>query len=461
MATRPFLTKLLLAACIGFAGTPTHAQNDSPRGGQDAERGGDNRGGGDRDRRGRWEIPDDATSENNRMLERILERYPDADTDEDGKLNADEARKFIEKQRERWRERGNWRRERLEPTFDNVKYGPEDKHHFDLYRANTEEPAPLVIFFHGGQFITGDERSFRPFDIRGLLEAGISVASIDYRETNDVPFPGPFDDAEMAIQFIRFYAEQLHVDPTRVAGLGDEAGGNLALYLALQDDLYDRDVRNQLANGSIEDPRADLPDGPIKLPKPEIEEPDEQRSSEDTDEPGEDQELEQEQREQEEEVESLDDLVLEERIPWDAEAIRAASTKLVAAAVLHPIATFDPRDWKRHDLPMNDHERLMGKYLGVRYLEPLNDPEVIEVVERVSPLALINGGDPPLLLISLYEDLPLPENTTWTIMRHHPKQSELIAKTMRAKGNEAIIRYKGMRNDPDIRSTDFLIQKLK
>lgn len=455
MPVKPLL-KITLAALIAGSGPQALAQN---------ERGQSN----ERTRQSGWEIPDDATSKNNRMLERILERYPDADTDEDGELNAEEARKFIEKQRERWRERGNWRRNRLEPTFDNVKYGPEDKHHFDLYRADTEDPAPLVVFFHGGQFITGDERSFRPFDIRGLLAAGISVASIDYRETNDVPFPGPFEDAQAAVQFIRFYAEQLHIDPTRVAGLGDEAGGNLAMYLALQDDLFDQEVRNELKAKKIEDPRAGLPEGPIRLPDPEKdeeEEADAEEESKDAEEPEKKKDdgqwdLEQEQKEAEEKVDSLDDLVLEELIPWDTEALKAASTKLKGAVALHPIATFDPRAWKQHKLPMNDHERLMTKYLDVRYLEPLNDSEVIEMVERVSPLALITADDPPLLLISLYEDLPLQEDTVWTIMKHHPKQAQLIASEMRAKGNKAIVRYKGMKNDPDIRSTQFLSELLK
>ncbi|MGB1125674.1 MAG: alpha/beta hydrolase [Phycisphaeraceae bacterium] len=467
MATLPSRTNLLLtlttaALLTGLAPT-TAAQTDRPNRDNAIELP-ENENRDNRD--SRWRIPDDATSENNRMLERILQRYPEADTDKDGKLVAQEARDFIEKQRERWRERGNSRRNRLEPTFDDIKYGPEDKHHFDLYRAETEDPAPLVVFFHGGQFITGDETRFRPFDISGLLQAGISVASIDYRETNDAPFPGPFDDAQMAIQFIRFYAEQLNIDPTRIAGLGDEAGGNITLYLALHDDMFDQETRNSLEEGSIEDPRLKLPEGPINLPEPKQEqeqqtpEPDEQ---EDTEEPGQEegQELEQEQRQAEEKIDSLDDIVLENLIPWDAEAIGAASTKLKAAVALHPIATFDPREWEKRGLPMNDHERMMTKYLDVRYLEPLNDEEVIKVVERVSPLSLVSGDDPPLLLISLYEDLPLPDNTVWTIMRHHPKQSQLIGGALRAKGGEAIIRYKGMRNAPEIRSTDFLIEKLK
>jgi len=468
MACRPnhlrFVTKFALATLLIGAAPISFSQNDPADENRDGAIEQDNDG-----RQPRWRIPDDATSDNNRMLKRIMQRYPESDADGDGMLDAEEARTFIEKQRERWRQRGNWRRNRIQPTFDDIKYGPADKHHFDLYRAESEEPAPLVVFFHGGQFITGDETSTRPFDIPGLLAAGISVASIDYRETNEEPFPGPFEDAQRALQYIRFYAEQLDIDPTRIAGLGDEAGGNLALYLALQDDQFDESIRKALRQGTIQDARATLPEGPIQLTvsspdrTQEREAIEEAEDAEQSDQPEEDREfdLEQEQRKPDNAVESVDDIVLEELIPWDTDAIRAVSTRLTAAVALHPIASFDPRDWKKHDLPMNDHERLMSKYLGVRYLEPLNDPTVIQIVENVSPLALVSRDDPPVLLLSQYEDIPLPEDTVWTIMRHHPRQSELIGNAMRLKGNEAIVRYKGMRNDPDIRSTDFLIKHLK
>jgi acetyl esterase/lipase len=452
-----------LIASAPFADAQDDLSDPQERDGNDAEQ-------RDDDRESRWRIPDDATDENNRTLARILQRYPDSDANDDGKLDAEEARAFIEKQRERWRERNNRRRGRLEPTFNNVKYGPDDKHHFDLYRAPTEDggPTPLVVFFHGGQFITGNENRFRPFDIRGLLAAGVSVASIDYRETNAAPFPAPFEDAQMALQFIRFYAEQLHIDPSRVAGLGDEAGGNLALYLAMHDDLFDDAIRKQLLEGEIDDPRAELPDGPIQLTEDDAK-PFFEDAEDDTDgdaqpprEDADDQdEFGQQEVESDAAVSNLDEILLEDFIPWDAEAIGAMSTRLVGVAALHPIATFDPRQWEPKGLPMNDHERLMGKYLGVRYLEPLNDPEVIDIVERVSPLAIVSPDDPPLLLISLYEDLPLPDNTVWTIMRHHPKQSQLIADAMRAKGNTVIVRYRGMENDSDIRSTQFLTELLK
>lgn len=395
---------------------------------------GDNDREGGEDRRRGFEIPDDATSDNNKWLERVLERFPDSDTDEDGTLNAEEARAFMDKMREQWRE-GNGRRQRLKPTHDNLAYGPDDKQVIDLYLPQSDKPTPLVLYFHGGQFITGDESSTRVINIQDFLNAGIAVASIDYRDTNQAPFPAPFDDAARAAQFLRYYAEQINVNPGRVAALGDEAGGNLALYLALHDDLAisEKELEPDPAKAGDDE---DVPK-PLLFPK----KPKEGQGAA-GDDPFPD-----------------DPLNLVE--PWDQPEIATMSTRLIAAVAMHPIASFDPRDWKKHKLPMNDHERLMGKYLDVRYLEPLNDPEIIKLVEQVSPLALISANDPPLLLVSQYPDLELAEDTVWTVMRHHPKQIKLIDSAMGLKGNKTIVRYKGMQNDPGIRAINFLGELLK
>ncbi|MGB0767641.1 MAG: alpha/beta hydrolase, partial [Phycisphaeraceae bacterium] len=403
--------------------------------------------GGERDRRQRpnWRIEDDATSENSQMLKRILDRYPDADTNDDGALDATEARAFIDKQRERWRERAE-RRRPPRPTHNDLPYGPDDKHHLDLYLAESDKPTPLVVFFHGGQFITGDERDTGTLNVRALLEAGISIASVDYRTTDSAPFPAPFDDATLALQYLRFYAETFNIDATRVAAHGEEAGGNLALYLALHDDLADLDVRAKLIAGEIKDPRKQEPrkQEPLESAEESRKNADAQRDATDPEGESEEQEV-----------------PVETRAPWKTPAIAAMSTRLVAAVARHPIASFDPRAWTEHEIPMNKHERLMSKYLDVRYLEPLNDPAVIALVEQVSPLALISTGDPELLLMSQYEDSELADDTAWTVMRHHPRQSKLIVDVMRAYENTANVRYRGMQDDPGVSSIDFLVEKLK
>ena len=51
----------------------------------------------------------------------------------------------------------------------------------DFFRADTKEPAPLVVHIHGGGWVNGDKVGVG--DLKKLLDSGISVASINYRFT--------------------------------------------------------------------------------------------------------------------------------------------------------------------------------------------------------------------------------------------------------------------------------------
>lgn len=385
-----------------------------------------------RRRRGVFDFADTDTSENNERLKRVLERFPSADKDKDGVLTAQEARAFMEEQRRRWRDRRRGR-ERFEPTHNDIAYGPEDDHVIDLYLAESDTPTPLVVFFHGGQFITGDEGDLGTLDVRALVAAGISVASIDYRDTSTLPFPACFEDAARAVQFLRFYAQEINADPTRIASHGEEAGGNIALFLALHDDLAKskRETSRDWNRLTDQPSEEDTPALPSILPT---------KHGEGT---------------------SGDAVEQTGPEPWENPLIETMSTRLFCAIARHPIASFDSRDWIRHKIPMNKHERLFMRYLDVRYLDPIDDDDVDALVKAVSPLSLASADDPEVILISQYWDEELADDASWTVVRHHPIQIKLIAEALQAKGVRATIRYRGMKNDQGTSSVQFLTQMLK
>ncbi|HXH06195.1 MAG TPA: hypothetical protein VNI83_06360, partial [Vicinamibacterales bacterium] len=43
------------------------------------------------------------------------------------------------------------------PTLANVPYGPDPRQVLDFYRAETKEPAPLVLYLHGGAWMGGSK----------------------------------------------------------------------------------------------------------------------------------------------------------------------------------------------------------------------------------------------------------------------------------------------------------------
>jgi len=125
------------------------------------------------------------------------------------------------------------------PDVKDEKYGPHERNLLDLWKAKSESPTPLVVFIHGGGFLRGDKGAVNTMLIRLCLEKGISVASINYRFSKQAPFPAPFHDSARAIQYLRFKAGELNLDPARFAATGSSAGAGMSLWLAFHDDLAD------------------------------------------------------------------------------------------------------------------------------------------------------------------------------------------------------------------------------
>jgi uncharacterized protein (TIGR03437 family) len=116
------------------------------------------------------------------------------------------------------------------PTFANLDYvGKGDPSQtLDLYLPAGNGPFPLVVFIHGGGWMTGnkgDGDSFPP----QLNPRGIAVASINYRLSGEAIFPAQIQDCKAAIRFLRANAAKYKIDPTRIGAMGDSAGAHLAL----------------------------------------------------------------------------------------------------------------------------------------------------------------------------------------------------------------------------------------
>lgn len=94
--------------------------------------------------------------------------------------------------------------------------------------------SPLLIFYHGGGWVSGDLESHDNLCRFLAVEAGVRVLAVDYRLAPEHPFPAAVDDAMTAFTYAVEHAAELGVDPDRIALGGDSAGGNLAAVTALQ-----------------------------------------------------------------------------------------------------------------------------------------------------------------------------------------------------------------------------------
>lgn len=98
-----------------------------------------------------------------------------------------------------------------------------------LYRPrHVDQPAPALVFFHGGGWVLGSIDS-HDAPCRLLADEGRCVViSVEYGLAPEHPFPSPGLDAVAAFRWVRARADTLGIDAARLGVGGDSAGGNLA-----------------------------------------------------------------------------------------------------------------------------------------------------------------------------------------------------------------------------------------
>jgi len=148
--------------------------------------------------------------------------------------------------------------ERPEPTVSDYVYAKDSpRQRFDFWKAPSDSPTPLVLLIHGGGWKGGDKTGYGNVPIKKYLEAGISVAAINYRFISQAmeqgvepPVRAPLHDAARALQTLRSKATEWNIDPTRVGATGSSAGACTSLWLAFHDDLADPNSPDPIARQS-------------------------------------------------------------------------------------------------------------------------------------------------------------------------------------------------------------------
>jgi acetyl esterase len=104
-----------------------------------------------------------------------------------------------------------------------------------LYRPKgAPTPAPAILFFHGGGFTIGSAQQYDRLCRYLANRTGAVVLNVDYRLAPEYPSPVAADDALGAWRWLLDQAAELRIDPTRLAAMGDSAGGNLCIVAAQQ-----------------------------------------------------------------------------------------------------------------------------------------------------------------------------------------------------------------------------------
>lgn len=135
------------------------------------------------------------------------------------------------------------------PTHE-LSYGENRMQKIDLWLAQSDEATPLVLFIHGGGFRGGSYKNVSQADIQYCLARGISYASIEYRLTDQGPYPMQMKDCARALQYLRANASKYNIAKGSVASYGGSAGACISMWLAFHDNMADPKASDILSGQS-------------------------------------------------------------------------------------------------------------------------------------------------------------------------------------------------------------------
>lgn len=102
--------------------------------------------------------------------------------------------------------------------------------------AQSDKPAPVVIYCHGGGWARGDNSSQRSLSQYLAKQKGITGVRINYTlaPQPDATVNVSIDDVLAAVAYLREHASELNIDPDRIGFVGTSAGAHLAAVGAMR-----------------------------------------------------------------------------------------------------------------------------------------------------------------------------------------------------------------------------------
>lgn len=120
------------------------------------------------------------------------------------------------------------------PADVRIRYGDDSLQFGDLRLPAGDGPHPVIVFLHGGCWMSEYDIAHSSALTAALADNGIATWSLEYRRIGDEGggWPGTFADVGRGADHLRSMANEYRLDLDRVVAAGHSAGGQLAVWLA-------------------------------------------------------------------------------------------------------------------------------------------------------------------------------------------------------------------------------------
>lgn len=98
---------------------------------------------------------------------------------------------------------------------------------------NNESILPVIMYFHGGGWILGDKDIYDRLvrEIANGVQA--AVVFVDFDRSPESQYPTTIEDAYAATKYIAENGNNLNLNPSKLAVMGDSVGGNMATVVSM------------------------------------------------------------------------------------------------------------------------------------------------------------------------------------------------------------------------------------
>jgi acetyl esterase/lipase len=120
---------------------------------------------------------------------------------------------------------------RIAVTRD-IAYANGERRTLDVCRPRSATAAPVVVFFYGGGWRSGNKRMYR-YVGKALARRGYVAVVPDYRIYPQVLYPEFLDDGAAAVRWVKDNAKKFGGDPEKIFLMGHSAGAHIAAMLSI------------------------------------------------------------------------------------------------------------------------------------------------------------------------------------------------------------------------------------